>query len=1558
MNRFSLLFLCIGVCMSLAFTPHTNSEYQQNLTPEQQKAMDEHRQLEIKYNVNRGERPPVDLNKVPEDAYKKGVLRIKLMPWADKNFDKRYIHAGKQGYVETGISPFDAINKAIGAQLYERKFDVLYDITGDMSVKKYQERHRAWGFHLIYEIRFDEQHDVIAAVKQFAALDHVKYAEPVYKIKQIKPLSKKPLPFDPEKPRWMPNDPFFTPHQWGLYNYGQEIGGQVGVEEVDVRAVDAWDIEKGNPDFIVAVIDDGIEYYHEDLAGNMWPGIGWNFVQGNDQINPGFHGTHVAGTVAAVTNNSIGVAGLAGGSGNDDGARLMSCQVFDGMGSGGFAEAPVWAADNNASISQNSWGYTEPGVYDQPVLDAIDYFNENGGGDGLIGGITIFAAGNDDDNSDWYPAYYEGAMAIASHDNQGHKSDFSNYGYWIEITAPGTDIASTGDEGEYYYASGTSMSCPHVSGAAALIVSNTEGALTAEELRDILNESVWDIYQYETNYPGELGYGALDASAALELAQTYLGGVPPPSGFEANATSLESIALSWELNEYDDEVLIAWEYESNEIGTPVNGIYYNPGDILPGGGTILYAGDATSYDHTELAMGTGYRYRIWAQAAEDRQDAQGEWYQEGDYSRGKSASAITECDVYHPPFVEIFDEGVIPVCWTQQNVSGSRNWAVNDGAASQGSYSAVFDGNSEGQSTRLITPAFYLLGYETATLTFYERRPEEGWGPWVGNDELHVEYWNGSEWVNLASYTTEAANFTQRTIELENLSGEYLIAFRAVASSDNNSTTRIDDVNLTASGEVIYADFTAYPLTVAVDETVLFTDASGGDEITSWFWEFGTGANPATATGQGPHEVTYSSAGYKTVSLTVNDETTTTKNDYINVLRNPILPPRDLDYVLDDNNVELSWLTPLIDEGWETYQDFSLSFGNWIQHDLDGAPTYGIEDVTFPNEGYIGSFILFNPSETTPPLGGAWEPLTGDKYAAAFSAIAGQGAPNDDWLVSPAISIKTGHELSFWHKSVTDQYGLERYRVGISTTETDPSDFTIITEAPYQQSPVEWTEFTYDLSDYNGQEIHVTIHCVSDDAFVFMVDDFIVSDESGRTIYSMFDEYRDVSVINQTNDDIRENNFSYQRAKPEGKTLDPDITTSDKRSHAGYKIYRNGEEIETITGEKNLNFTDENLDSGTYYYTVTALYIDPDNESGPSNEVEVIIGADTYLLTLEANPPQGGNPTGGGEYEAGESVPIDANPDEDYVLVNWTMDGTEISTEESFNYTMPASNTTLNANYVLLGDVNGDGYINVLDIVWLVNYILGDPHPDFIEAAADVNQDGVINIADVVALQNMIMTGAKHSPYLVESQTAYIWNDKGDVCLQSDGTLAGLQFQIIADNANELNIELQLDNMQLAYRVHDNIIKGLIYSFSNTPIQKGQVKVMQIDNIDNSFQWGNVIAANINAQNVDVEIKDVTSIFYPDFDKINIKVFPNPNTGIFTTAIDLPYDAKIKMQLFDATGRKILTEPQKLLKKGRNEIQLSQTYNLKKGFYILKVTGFDIEGNRLIFSDKIKVLVK
>jgi len=185
----------------------------------------------------------------------------------------------------------------------------------------------------------------------------------------------------------------------------------------------------------------------------------------------------------------------------------------------------------------------------------------------------------------------------------------------------------------------------------------------------------------------------------------------------------------------------------------------------------------------------------------------------------------------------------------------------------------------------------------------------------------------------------------------------------------------------------------------------------------------------------------------------------------------------------------------IFEDGFESYTDFGVdNFPPWTTVDNDGRPTYAIQDVTFPNQGYTGSGIIFNPYQTTPPIDSNHPPHTGQKYLAIFDAV--PSPTNDDWIITPQLSADSYDELRFWARSLTDQYGLERMRVLISTTDNNPASFTPISTEPYVQVPITWTEYVYDLSSYSG-DIYLAINCVSSDAFALFIDDYSVSGETG-----------------------------------------------------------------------------------------------------------------------------------------------------------------------------------------------------------------------------------------------------------------------------------------------------------------------------------------------------------------------------------------------------------------------------------------------------------------------------
>ena len=481
--------------------------------------------------ISPGNRPPIEFDKISDEYVEPGKIYVKFLSGMEKSLRPELLQSKSGEAVSIGISRVDDLNRQFGVTVFKPMLYELYQLPEKSQLQT--ARHHESGLHLWYELGLDAQADVLAAAQAFSGLPDVEIAEPVFRKVLTEPVSSREITAaDLSADKMTPSDQLYS-LQWGFKNSGQSIRGNPGVPGADIEAEEAWKTIQGNPDILVAVIDQGFEYAHPDLQANVWPGIG---PEGTS-TTAGNHGTHVAGTVAAVSNNGIGVAGTAGGNGGSGtGVKVMSLDIFNGSHGMNKLQLNIYAADHGAVITQNSWGYVAEGVYNHADLDGIDYFNAYGGGGILNGGLTIFAAGNSNSSGNWYPAYYTGAMAVAATNNRDEKSGFSNYGQWIDLAAPGTDIASTA-AGSYYWMSGTSMACPHVSGVAALVLSYVPGKLTNQQLWNLLVSTTDNIDAQNPEHAGLLGTGRLNARKAIEAASAYAGNPNPTTYHTITSTA-------------------------------------------------------------------------------------------------------------------------------------------------------------------------------------------------------------------------------------------------------------------------------------------------------------------------------------------------------------------------------------------------------------------------------------------------------------------------------------------------------------------------------------------------------------------------------------------------------------------------------------------------------------------------------------------------------------------------------------------------------------------------------------------------------------------------------------------------------------------------------------------------------------------------------------------------------------------------------------------------------------------------------------------------------------
>lgn len=443
----------------------------------------------------------------------------------------------------TGIVSLDVALSEVGASGFRRLFP---DVPGKT------EKAREYGMHRWFEVTFPSDIDVREVAGKFSSVAEVSriqfntmmvkasdcVASP-YEIRNVGvSAAGGTLPF---------NDPALK-DQWHYINKGDLSIASTVAAGADVNVADAWTLTGGNPEVVVAVLDEGVCYSHPDLLQNMWVNkaeasgsagrdddnngysddiYGYNFVTRGPitwdaSPDDSGHGTHVAGTVAAVNGNGTGVCGIAGGTGKNDGVKIMSCQIFVGKSTSAAAAAQAfkYAADNGACIAQCSWGYpsgyitsdSEYQRYSSAEYTAMRYFMDTRNCDAIDGGLVIFAAGNEAGKVAGYPGAFRDYICVTSFAPDNLPAYYTNYGPGSNIAAPGGEYNTGGVPNErscvlstlptsisqsgYGYMQGTSMACPHVSGVAALGLSymlELGKSCTVEEFRNMLFTSVNDI---------------------------------------------------------------------------------------------------------------------------------------------------------------------------------------------------------------------------------------------------------------------------------------------------------------------------------------------------------------------------------------------------------------------------------------------------------------------------------------------------------------------------------------------------------------------------------------------------------------------------------------------------------------------------------------------------------------------------------------------------------------------------------------------------------------------------------------------------------------------------------------------------------------------------------------------------------------------------------------------------------------------------------------------------------------------------------------------------------
>ncbi|MBR5211260.1 MAG: S8 family serine peptidase [Bacteroidales bacterium] len=512
---------------------------------------------------------PQKVSPVSDDAVA-GELLVRFDEGVSEILDQAGLitKSGESAASRSGVLTVDEILDLVEGYQIERVFPV------DM---RSEEKMREEGLHLWYVVRFSDKYPVEKVAADLARLGEVSRVEFNRTLKRANQNKAVPLSADAIEQMAASakaakyNDPHL-PLQWHMVNNG-DLGNTKFVAGADVNVEKAWELCTGNPSIIVAVLDEGVDFSHPDLKANMWVNekeiwrssedndgngyagdvYGYNFaaqsgiISTNGRYDTG-HGTHVAGVIAAANNNGIGISSIAGGTAENPGVKIMSCQIFSGALAGTVLDevrAIKYAADNGAVILQCSWGYISGAAnpYDwQPQFSsddqwknsnmleykALDYFVHNAGSpDGVVdGGIIVFAGGNEYAPAASYPAAYPDYVSVAATAPDYTPAVYTNYGPGTTICAPGGDQDYYFEYGEglnkgsigcvlstlpynvtgtasplagYGYMEGTSMACPHVSGVVALGLSyaaNLHKHVKAEEVKELLHSTARPVEQY------------------------------------------------------------------------------------------------------------------------------------------------------------------------------------------------------------------------------------------------------------------------------------------------------------------------------------------------------------------------------------------------------------------------------------------------------------------------------------------------------------------------------------------------------------------------------------------------------------------------------------------------------------------------------------------------------------------------------------------------------------------------------------------------------------------------------------------------------------------------------------------------------------------------------------------------------------------------------------------------------------------------------------------------------------------------------------------------------
>ncbi len=724
--------------------------------------------------------------------------------------------ANPQAIAPTLLPAFESSFAKVGVTKIEKPF---YQANDDVTLQH------------ILKIKFTDFSKVDAFIETLKLNASVEYAEKV-------PLTRTTL---------TPNDPQLG-SQWHL---------------TKINATNAWNVFSGNSNITVAVIDNAVDITHPDLSPNLWvnPGEiagnnidddnngyiddinGWDAADNDNNPNPPTngmsHGTHCAGIVGARTNNGVGIAAI----GFNVKLIGVKCQLNSGSNTGianGYGGI-IYAAKVRARVISCSWGGSGSSAAEQSVINYA--WNR--------GCIVIAAAGNSGVSTVFYPAGYSNVYAVASTGTTDVKSGFSNYGSWIDISAPGENILSTLPSNTYGNQSGTSMATPLVAGLAGLMLSKNP-LMTQAAVLNCISSTAVNIYSVNTaTLAGSLGAGRIDAFAAMNCANATLGNAPVANFYTLTRNVCPGFAV-----QFLDSTLYAfnpttytWNFQG---GTPAVSNATNPSVTWASPGTYSVSLTASNANGSNAISKTGY---------------------------------ITVVSPGSLPLNEGFQGGtILPPNWTALNIDQDNIfWTLRNGVGGFGTSSAcaMFDNyNLDAANTRdeLRTPRYNFSAVAQASLSFDVAYSQYN-ASFSDTLELRLSTNCGASWTSIylkggttlgtapnnsvSLFTPTAAQWRKEGINLNTYAGQSSVMIALVNRGHYGQPIYVDNINISFTAAATpSANFNA-PAAVCASTTVNYTNTS--TTATTYNWTF-QGGLPSTSTATNP-SVVYNVPGVYSTTL-------------------------------------------------------------------------------------------------------------------------------------------------------------------------------------------------------------------------------------------------------------------------------------------------------------------------------------------------------------------------------------------------------------------------------------------------------------------------------------------------------------------------------------------------------------------------------------------------------------------------------------------------------------------------------------------------------------------